>query len=97
MAGWTGNSFKKRKTGMMQNFLVSVKAVIFKKDKILILKKITGSEEILYDLPGGRINDSESIEETLERELKEEVDLDDYKQKEILGAARLGLLCRYGT
>jgi ADP-ribose pyrophosphatase YjhB (NUDIX family) len=53
-------------------FHVGVKAVIVRDDKILLVKhKVRGT----WDLPGGRIDDSESIERTLRRELKEELSI----------------------
>lgn len=53
-------------------FHVGVKAVIVQDAKILLVKhKVRGT----WNLPGGRIDTDESIEETLRRELKEELGL----------------------
>lgn len=53
-------------------FHVGVKAVIVKDAKILLVKhKVRGT----WNLPGGRIDENESIEQTLRRELKEELGL----------------------
>lgn len=53
-------------------FHVGVKAVIVQDAKILLVKhKIRGT----WNLPGGRIDEHESIEQTLQRELKEELGL----------------------
>lgn len=53
-------------------FHVGVKAVIVNEGKILLVKhKVRGT----WNLPGGRIDTDESIEETLRRELKEELGL----------------------
>ncbi len=49
---------------------VAVKAMIVDGDKVLI----TRSEgDTLWDLPGGRINEGESLEEAVAREIKEEL------------------------
>lgn len=54
----------------IQLFNVGVKAAIVKDDKILIVKHATKN---FWDVPGGRIDDNESIEDTLRRELEEEL------------------------
>lgn len=54
----------------IQLFNVGVKAAIIKDDKILIVKHATKN---FWDVPGGRIDDNESIEDTLRRELTEEL------------------------
>lgn len=52
---------------------VAVKAMIKNGDKVLI----TRSEgDTLWDLPGGRIHEAESLEEALTREVKEELGVD---------------------
>lgn len=53
----------------MKSFNVGIKAVIQKEDKFLVLHSPMG----FWDFPGGRIDDEESIQETLTRELKEEL------------------------
>jgi len=50
-------------------FNVGVKALIVKDDKVLIVKNTRG----YWDVPGGRIDKNESIEEALHRELREEL------------------------
>ena len=63
-----------------QNFHVGVKALITNdKNEILVLK--TNPEDAPtwpdhWDLPGGRIKENHSIEETLHRELEEEIGTD---------------------
>lgn len=53
-----------------KEFGVSVKAVVINNEgKILICK----SERGIWDLPGGRMNEGETIAETLSREVKEEL------------------------
>lgn len=53
----------------------AVKAVILNNDKILILEKNLTSSE-LWDLPGGLIENNESEEQALQREVREELDID---------------------
>ena len=55
---------------MPKTFYVGIKGVIVSDSKALILKT---SDDDRWDIPGGRINDSETIQETLSRELKEEL------------------------
>lgn len=52
----------------------SVKAIIIDKDKFLIMHKKRVKEE-LWDLPGGRMEFSETAQDTLLREVKEETGL----------------------
>jgi 8-oxo-dGTP pyrophosphatase MutT (NUDIX family) len=54
----------------IQLFNVGVKAAIIKDEKILLVKHAT---KHFWDVPGGRIDDNESIQQTLERELLEEL------------------------
>lgn len=54
----------------IQLFNVGVKAAILHDDKILIAKHATKG---FWDVPGGRIDDNESIEDTLRREIAEEL------------------------
>jgi len=51
----------------------AVKAVISENNKLLMLK---GSQHGLWDLPGGLINEDESIKEALQREVREELGVD---------------------
>ena len=46
----------------------SVRAVVFKGDLVLVMRNLDGT----HILPGGRVEDGESLEETLHRELLEE-------------------------
>ena len=54
----------------IKNFNIGVKAVITDEDKLLIVKHRTKG---FWDVPGGRIDDDETIEETLRREIGEEL------------------------
>jgi len=51
-----------------------VYGVAIKDDKILMIKKSRGPYIGMYDLPGGRMEEGESMEEGLRREFVEEVD-----------------------
>jgi 8-oxo-dGTP pyrophosphatase MutT (NUDIX family) len=53
-----------------QSFYIGVKAVISQAGKVLILKDKPRSK---WELPGGRIDGSQTIEESLRRELTEEI------------------------
>ena len=59
-----------------QNFHIAVKAVIVKDDKALVLKEVGRFSG--FDLPGGKIDENESIEEALKRELDEELGLKEF-------------------
>lgn len=57
---------------MRKLFYISLKALIRNEGKILLLTKQVGSETY-WDLPGGGIEDFDSFETTLLREITEEV------------------------
>lgn len=73
----------------MKSFHVGIKGVVRRKDgAVLLLKK--NSEQPFWEIPGGRIDGDESIEETLTRELQEELPgTTDVKVQRILCAHRL--------
>ncbi len=52
-------------------FNVGTKGIVVNDDKVLILKK--NHDQPFWELPGGRISGDETIEQTLRRELQEEV------------------------
>jgi 8-oxo-dGTP diphosphatase len=72
----------------MQLF-VGTKAIVHYEGKVLLLRESTeyidGSEQGKWDVPGGRIEASETLEEGLVREVKEECGLEVIKGK-LLGA-----------
>lgn len=70
---------------------VSAKAAIVNHDKVLILQCSSTIEPKVefWDLPGGRVDDDESIGQALTRELKEEIlNLGEYKIGKLLYAWR---------
>jgi 8-oxo-dGTP diphosphatase len=75
---------------MIKKFHVGIKAVILQKNKALVLKELDVRDNTtsLYDLPGGRIEDNESIEEALKRELKEEINVSNFILGPIIYAQR---------
>lgn len=52
---------------------IGVYGLVEKDGKILMIKKSRGPYEGMYDLPGGRIEEGEEIEQALHREFIEEV------------------------
>lgn len=71
----------------MKQFNVGVKAVIVKDNKVLLVRKKT--DEPFWELPGGRIDDVESIPQALTRELYEELpNIKNIHIGEIVGAFR---------
>ena len=57
---------------LSDKFPVSIKAIIIDDNKVLCLK----NERNEWDIPGGKINFNEDIEQCLKREVKEETNLD---------------------
>jgi 8-oxo-dGTP diphosphatase len=66
----------------MPNIVSSVKALLQYQDKYLVLQEQLHKGEI-WDLPGGKIEYGESPEETLHREVKEELDIEIDIQKSV--------------
>jgi len=74
---------------MIKDCNVGVKGIIYINDSCLVLKKKTPELEY-WDIPGGRIDDNETLEETLTRELSEELpSLQSLTVGGVLGAYRL--------
>ncbi|ADU28995.1 NUDIX hydrolase [Evansella cellulosilytica] len=70
-----------------QQMIVAVKGIIYHKGKVLLLKRSleeqSGAGE--WEIPGGKIEFDEKLEEALQRESKEEIGLDT-KVEELLYA-----------
>jgi 8-oxo-dGTP diphosphatase len=72
----------------MKTFYVGVKGVIIKGGKVLIVKAT--DKDGIWEVPGGRIEDNETIEQALRRELKEELpNIQNVRVDQILDASRL--------
>ena len=50
----------------------SVRAIVFKEDRVLVMRNLDGT----HIVPGGRVEEGESFEETLRRELIEEAGME---------------------
>ena len=65
---------------MPPKLFVASKAVIEKEGKILLIREAPtyadSSQTALYDIPGGRIEPGQTLEEALLREIKEEVGIE---------------------
>lgn len=66
-----------------QHFYIGIKAVITKDGKALLLKDV--DRYVGLDLPGGKIDEGETIEQALKRELWEELGLKSFKLGKLLG------------
>jgi 8-oxo-dGTP diphosphatase len=75
---------------MIKDCHVGVKGVIRVGDKCLVLRRNDGTLTY-WDAPGGRVDDDESLTETLTRELSEELPcLKNYQIGKVVDAYRLG-------
>ena len=77
----------------MKNILV-VAALIKKDNNILIARRSTGDENVLgkWEFPGGKVEPNETEEHAIEREIKEEFELDIKANKYITNN-----VCEYPT
>ncbi len=69
----------------MKKFYIGIKAAIVNNKKALVLRKIRNGINV-YDLPGGRIDKGELIEDALKRELKEEIGITKFSSTQIINA-----------
>ncbi|MDG1762711.1 MAG: NUDIX domain-containing protein [Flavobacteriaceae bacterium] len=67
-------------------FPISVKGIIIENNRVLLLK----NENLIYDLPGGKVEPHQSLEEALIDEFKEETNLD-VKIKSLIELKKLHL------
>lgn len=73
-----------------KKFYVGVKGVLIKDGKVLLIKannKVEGRDH--WEVPGGRIDDAETIDQALARELKEEVGATNVVKHEVVHAHRI--------
>lgn len=56
-----------------KTFYIGIKGLIVKDDKVLVLKNTDQSGKYYWDIPGGRMGEGEEIQQTLNRELTEEI------------------------
>lgn len=76
----------------MKTFYVGVKGVIVQNGKVLLVRSNPKHEDRgdRWEMPGGRMDDNESIEQTLRRELAEELlNISDIAIGELLGIHRV--------
>ena len=75
----------------MKTFYVGIKGVIIHDDKVLLLRADGGKgRRDIWEMPGGRIDDDETAQQALNRELNEELtNITDISIGGVLHAARL--------
>jgi len=76
----------------MKKRVIVVAALIIKEEKVLLAKRKTGDKEVLgkWEFPGGKVESGESEINAIEREIKEEFELD-IKARKIL----INNVCKY--
>lgn len=67
-------------------FVIGIKGIVIKNDKILLLKKLDQLGHFYWDVPGGKIKQGETYSETLKREIVEEIpSIKSCEVKDLLG------------
>jgi 8-oxo-dGTP diphosphatase len=75
---------------MPHTFYVGLKGVVTLDDKVLLMKKEDQLGKMFWDIPGGRMEQEETIHQALEREMKEEIPtINGFKVGELMLAYRL--------
>lgn len=71
-------------------FYVGIKILFVRDNSVLLLKRTDLDGRKFLDIPGGRVQDGETLEETLQREVAEELPgINDWRAKKMLHALRL--------
>ena len=74
---------------MIKDCHVGIKGIVFANNQCLVLQKGFG-DDAFWEVPGGRIDDTETLHETLKRELREELPtMGGFSIGELAGAYRL--------
>ena len=65
-----------------------VAALIYKNDCVLIAKRATGDNDVInkWEFPGGKVEDGESEKHAIEREIKEEFDIEIKANKHLINS-----------
>lgn len=71
---------------MHKDFHISIKAVIVKNHKTLILKRVNRKGNVVFELPGGRIDEGEYIKDAFRRELMEEIGVEKFVLGDVIFA-----------
>lgn len=75
---------------MKNNLRNRVSAIIVKNGKLLLIRRVKLGEEY-YIFPGGGVDEGETLEKALIREVKEELTLDVMKHKFLLSIQNIGV------
>ena len=74
----------------LRTFHIGIKGVIVADNRVLLLKRENQWSGVFWEVPGGRMEGSEGIEEALRRELREEIpSIGRVEVGELLHAARV--------
>jgi ADP-ribose pyrophosphatase YjhB (NUDIX family) len=74
----------------LELFYVGIKILFVRDESVLLLKRTDPDGRKFLDIPGGRVQDGETLEETLQREVAEELPgIKDWRAIKMLHALRL--------